>query len=133
MKNTIVLVDDHKGLLEVCSEILEAEGFKVIGFTDPAEAKKFLSLERNLTNIYAIVSDLMMGPTDGLDFLSFVKSRPELAPIDFFLMTGAEVSIFEPFYRPYVLKGIIEKPFKPQTLVNTIKGKVIHAPLKMAA
>ena len=120
MQNTIVLVDDNKELNDLCAEILEIHGFKVMSFTNVDAAKKYL-LHTNVSNIYAIVSDLMMGPTDGLDFLSFVKSVPALAQIDFFLMTGAIVTVFEPFYRDFAIKGIIKKPFNVKDFLALLK------------
>lgn len=132
MKDNIVLVDDNKELLALCSKILELRGFKVMSFTNVDEAKKHL-YQVNVEKLYAIVSDLMMAPNDGLDFLSHVKSVPALAHIDFYLMTGAAVTVFEPFYSPYVIKGIIEKPFNMKTFVDVLTGNAERTTIKFAA
>lgn len=132
MKNTIVIVDDNEVLLSTCVEILEKQGFEVFGFTDVVDAKKYLATA-NGSAIHAIVSDLMMGPADGLEFLSFVKSVPTLAQIDFFLMTGAFVPVFEPFYRDFFIKGVIEKPFDAKTLIGALTANESSSNFKQAA
>lgn len=114
------MVDDNKELLGLFKEILEPEGIKVVTFSKVEEAKDYLKNPVSASQITAIISDLMMGPTDGLDFLSYVKSVPSLQSIDFYLLTGAEVSVFEPFVRSHNIKGIINKPFKPKQLIDIL-------------
>lgn len=132
MKNKIVLVDDNMEILELCSEILIQKGYSVESFREVAKAKDFLA-HADVSQIHAIVSDIMMGPVDGLNFLSFVKSVPRLADIDFFLMTGALVAVFDPYFRPYVIKGVIRKPFTVIELVNALNFKDQHTSQKLAA
>lgn len=132
MKNTIVLVDDNEDLLEVCVQILEKQGFEVVSFTSVIQAKDYLN-RTDISCLHAIVSDLMMGPVDGLDFLSYVKSVPALADIDFFLMTGALLSVFEPYSRSFVIKGVIHKPFSSSDLVTALTFKDRRYGLKVAA
>ena len=119
MKNTVVLVDDNKILLELCVVVLKKQGFNVESFNEVKKAKEFL-LAADANSIRAIISDLIMSPTDGLDFLSFVRSIPALGQIDFFLMTGSLAAVFEPYYRPYNIKGIIHKPFNAPDLINAL-------------
>lgn len=119
MNNTIVIVDDNEALLDVCAQVLRKQGFHVEIFTEVVKAKQYL-MAANENSIYAIISDLIMSPTDGLDFLSFVRSVPKLDQTDFFLMTGALAVVFEPYYRSCNLKGIIQKPFNANDLKNAL-------------
>lgn len=118
MRNTIVMVDDNEDMREIFAQLFEKTDVKIICFASVMDAKVHLINPSNASKIKAIVSDLMMGPTDGLDFLSYIKSKPELAAIDFYFLTGASVVVFEPFLRSFVLKGVIEKPFDPKALVS---------------
>ena len=122
MKKIIVMVDDHIGLLEDYIEVLEEYGLTVVSFSNPVEAKRYLMTTTEIDDVHAIVSDIMMGPTDGLEFLHFVKTIPELEDIDFYLVTGAAVSVFEPLIAKSKIKGLIEKPFTAKHLVNTLLG-----------
>lgn len=121
MKKTIILVDDNQELLESFSEILNAQGFKVKAFSKVGQATRYLNTN-DTSDIHAIVSDMMMGPIDGLDFLSFVKSDEVLSRIDFYFITGAILPVLEPLYRGHNIKKIMQKPFGAKELVDTLKG-----------
>lgn len=133
MQKTIVMVDDHIEMLEAYIDVLENAGVKVISFTDVSEAKHYLMTSTEVNCIDAIVSDLMMGPTDGLDFLTFVKKVPELEHIDFYFITGTAVPIFEPFFSKSSVKGIIQKPCTSKVLLETLVGKNFKLERKTAA
>jgi CheY-like chemotaxis protein len=121
VKNKIILVDDNKELLETFTAILEGQGFTVAAFSKVGQASKYLQTH-DVSDIHAIISDMFMGPIDGLDFLTFCKSIPKLADIDFYFMTGGMLPILEPLYRGYNIKKIMQKPFSAKELINTLKG-----------
>lgn len=58
----------------------------------------------------------MMAPTDGLDFLSYVKKNSNYSDVHFFIFTGAEISVFTPFLKPFQIAGVINKPCKAEAL-----------------
>lgn len=118
MKNTVVMVDDNDDMRDAFEQLFERTSLNVVCFANVMDATIYLKNPANISKIIAIVSDLMMGPTDGLDFLSYIKSKPELAAIDFYLLTGSTVVVFEPYLKSQVLKGVIEKPFDPKTLIS---------------
>ncbi len=121
MKNVILLVDDNAEIRSLFVDLLQETNLKILTFSSVKEAQIHLINPSNREKVCGIVSDLMMGPTDGLEFLSYVKKNPETAQIDFFLFTGADVSVFTPFISPFKLKGIIEKPFNRSEFMNTFK------------
>lgn len=122
MKKTIVIVDDHVEMLDAYVEILENSGIKVIPFSDVNRAKQYLMTSTEIDQIDAIVSDMLMAPSDGLEFLSFIKRVPELADIDFYFITGTAFTLFEPYYRGFKIKGVIQKPFSTKILIETLTG-----------
>lgn len=118
MQNTLIIVDDNEELRETFSDLFANTSIKAICFSNVLDAKIYLKNPKNSCEVKAIISDLMMAPTDGLDFLSYVKSKPDLATIDFYLITGAAVTVFEPFLRPFSIKGVITKPFDTKALLS---------------
>ncbi len=120
MKKTIVLVDDNEEFLDACADTLKKVGFEVASFANVDDAKKFLNGSKELSSIYAIISDLIMGPVDGLEFLAYIKTSPALKHIDFFILTGTTIELFEPYYSCYAVKGIIEKPCSPKKLIEKV-------------
>lgn len=132
MKNTIVIVDDNEDLRETFADLFIDTDVKAVCFSNVLDAKIYLKNSKNLSEVKAIVSDLMMAPTDGLDFLSYIKAKPELSQIDFYLMTGAAVTVFEPFLRPFTIKGIITKPFDVRTILSIFTKPDQQAPRNVA-
>ena len=122
MKNVILLVDDNIEVQNLFVDLLVDTSLKVLTFSSVKEAQIYLIKPENRSEVCAIVSDLMMGPIDGLEFLSYIKKNPDTAGIDFFLFTGADVSVFKTFTSSFTLKGIIEKPFNRQVFLNTFKN-----------
>lgn len=118
MKNAIVMVDDNEEMRNVFVELFKNTDTEVICFASVLEAKTHLNSPANAAEVKAIISDLIMGQTDGLDFLSYVKAQSTLRNIDFYLLTGVTISDFEPLLKSSVLKGVIEKPFDTNRLVS---------------
>jgi len=118
MKNVIILVDDNEDIRELFADLFENTEIDIISFVGVTEAKEYLMNPENVIRVKAIVSDLMMGPMDGLEFLHYVKAQPELRDIDFYLQTGTATKEIEPFLKSSLLKGIIEKPFNLKLLAS---------------
>lgn len=116
MKNVVLMVDDNSEMRQVFSEALERLNLKVITFENVSRAQQYLLDNQNNSRVAAIVSDIMMAPTDGLEFLSFVKKNSSYADVDFFIFTGAEISVFKPFLKSFEIAGVISKPCKAEAL-----------------
>jgi|GEM_PF-7083845 len=117
MKNTILLVDDNEDMRQLFIELFNDSDIHVVCFASVAEAKIYLKNPISLSKVKAIISDLMMGPTDGLEFLTYAKEKAELQHIDFYLLTGSATPALEPLLKSSVLTGIIEKPFDVKSMV----------------
>ncbi len=126
MRNVVLMVDDNADLRELFSDMLSTTPLKVQTFSSVKEAQIFLINPENRAQVCAIVSDLMMSPMDGLEFLSYIKKNPATAEIDFFLFTGADVAVFQPFISPFKIKGIIQKPFNRREFVTTFTDLVLQ-------
>ena len=107
--HTILLVEDEQLLREGVQEILEANGYTVIGAADGMEALEWL----DQAPVDLIISDLVMPNMNGLDFVATIREkRPELpiivasgSPgavmrrlgIDSIQIPGASASLMKPF------------------------------------
>lgn len=106
---TILLVEDEVLLRDGVQEILEVNGFKVIGAADGLEALEWL----DQVPVTLIISDLVMPNMNGVEFIEKVRTRfPDLpiivasgSPgtvmtrlgIDSIHVPGATASIGKPF------------------------------------
>ena len=119
----ILVVEDHKPLLDAIQDILEMEGYIVLTATDGMEA---LQMMKDACPDM-IISDILMPVMDGFAFFEKVSTFSEWASIPFiFLTTEAG--------KKQVQKGMelgarayITKPFDPQALL-----RVVHAHLSSA-
>lgn len=118
MRDTILILDDDDDLREILVDLFQISDLKAIGFSNVTDAKKYLATLSNSEKIQSIISDYMLGATNGIDFLNHVKNTPELTAIDFYLLTGASTEDFETHLKSNRLKAVIEKPFDTQDLIN---------------
>ena len=81
---TILVADDNEANLELLSDILVGEGYKVICAEDGDQALK----EMNNRKIDLALLDVMMPGKTGYDVCQSIKSRPETRFIPVVLVTG---------------------------------------------
>jgi DNA-binding response OmpR family regulator len=117
-KKSILLVDDEKNLVDMVTEILEIEGYKVIPAFNGEECLKVLKKQR----VDLIILDLMMPKADGWVIYRKIKETPEWSDVRIMILTaktdtidrniGLEIAKVDDF---------ITKPFVPEDLLNRIK------------
>ena len=81
---TILIVDDDSAVAETFSRMLKLEGYEVATALDPEEG---LQLAERLKPS-AIILDMRMPITNGLQFLRLVRARPHLAGVPVAIVTG---------------------------------------------
>lgn len=86
-KYNILTVDDHPFTTKILTKILQKQGYNVQAFNDPLQAHDFLV--ENGEWIDLIVSDMMMQPMSGIEFLIKIKELPTLARIPFVFLSAA--------------------------------------------
>jgi len=117
--STILLVEDEILLREGIQEILEANGYKVIGAADGAEALEWL----DQVPVTLVISDLVMPNMDGMEFVQRVRVRfPDLPII---IASGSPGTVMSRLGIDSIhISGAtasISKPFKSADLVALIK------------
>jgi two-component system, cell cycle sensor histidine kinase and response regulator CckA len=113
MTEKIVLVDDDFDIINLFSEILELNGYKVSTFTDPVEA--LTNLQTNIQEYDLLISDYKMPRISG-NILSqkLITINPELKVI--IMSAYADINIdrkftfiSKPLSMPKLLKIVGEK------------------------
>jgi two-component system response regulator PrrA len=81
---TILIVDDDRSVAETFARMLKLEGFEVATAVD-AEAGLVLA---NNVRPDAIILDMRMPITNGLQFLRMIRSKPHMVDIPVAIVTG---------------------------------------------
>lgn len=120
---TIALIDDDRNILESLSIALEAEGYHVKSFTDPATALTALTA----TPPSLAILDIKMPRMDGLELLRRLRQKSEL-PVIF--LTSKDDEIDEAMGLSLGADDYIKKPFSQRLLVERIRAVLRRAELR---
>lgn len=107
----VMVVEDDADCREVLAQILEEEGYQVLGAANGEEA--LLSLHRGARPCL-ILLDLRMPIMDGLTFRAAQRGDPALADIPVVIMTA----LGDP---AVANEHVIEKPIDLETLLSTLQ------------
>ena len=117
---TIALVDDDRNILTSVSIALEAEGYRVVTYTDGASA---LDGFRTSPPDLAIL-DIKMPRMDGMELLRRLRQKSDL-PVIF--LTSKDDEIDELFGLKMGADDFIRKPFSQRLLVERVKAVLRRA------
>ena len=117
---TVLLVEDDSGILEMCKTMLERLGYRVLAANTPDEA---MEMARNHPgDVRLLMTDVVMPRMSGRELAAcIVKIRPEIRTL---FMSGYTADAIA---RHGVLnKGIhfIEKPFSIHTLASKVRETI---------
>ena len=114
--NWVLIVDDEIDIVSVFKQGLENEGFRVIGFTDPALALEHFKINSRKYGI--VISDCRMPGISGYELIKRVKEIKS----EVFLMTAFEINDaeFRAVLPDVMIDGFIQKPISVKDLVNMI-------------
>jgi CheY-like chemotaxis protein len=107
----ILVVDDDDEIREALGDVLQDEGFRVVGMRDGREALEYL---RNGTRPCAILLDLWMPGMDGWQLRYELEREPSLAEIPIIVVTAArgqrreELRVAEVLTKPLRLEQLLE-------------------------
>jgi two-component system, OmpR family, response regulator ChvI len=124
--STIALVDDDHNILTSVSIALEAEGYRVMTYSDGVSA---LDGFRTATPDLAIL-DIKMPRMDGMETLRRLRLKSDL-PVIF--LTSKNEEIDELFGLKMGADDFIRKPFSHRLLVERVKAVLRRTSLKDAA
>src|ERR687892_2932795 len=108
----ILVVDDDPNILDVVSELLDMEGYKVTTAANGAEALAKLDEARPSL----VLLDMRMPVLDGWGFARELKARGVQLPI--LVMTAAQNARL--WSEEIGAQGYVSKPFEVPTLLETV-------------
>jgi DNA-binding NtrC family response regulator len=121
-----LIVDDEPSIRAYLKAILQTEGFEGLEADDAPKA--FRLIQKLNGGLDLVVTDVNMpGDMDGLDLAYAI--RDAFPAIRVIVMSG--YSLPGPTKRPLGEFVFLEKPFKPETILNAVKKTVV--PLRRTA
>jgi CheY-like chemotaxis protein len=115
----VLVVDDDPAILEICSDLLQTEGYTVMVATNGQQA-----LEQIRTDPPQVVlMDIMMPVLDGVEACRQVKANPATSDIPIVLMS-ARTNLTRQSQELASADALVAKPFDIDHLLNTIHDLV---------
>ena len=114
-----MLVDDEPDLLDMIRKVLEKEGYKVHGFTNPISALSHF--ENGCKDCSLVLTDIRMASMSGFELVRRVKDlRPEMKIIlmTAFKINQSEAQIVLPSTK---VDAFLNKPFRSTELIEAVK------------
>ena len=118
-RRSILLVDDEQDIINSVKRWLQADGFKVYGFTNPLQALEYF--QNNSGDIDLVLSDITMRKMNGYELVKRIKAiRPETKVV---FMTALETDLLElsKVLPSIKIDGLILKPGRLENLANIIQ------------
>ena len=122
MAHRVLIIDDDPEFVEATSTLLDAQGYDVVS----APNGKVGIAKANEEHPSIILLDVMMTrDTEGFDVARELNKNPQLKNIPVIIVSGIKKEMNLPFgfesddaWLP--VKGVLEKPVKPNVLLKTI-------------
>ncbi|MFH2043806.1 MAG: response regulator [Pseudomonadota bacterium] len=117
-KETLLLIDDEKAILELCKEFLEQQKYTVLTAADPDAAIRIAKGYRG--QIHMLITDIMMPLMNGLKLAKTLNNiRPDMKCI---YISGC---LPETIFSPEMFKEnihFIQKPFRLKVFAEKIRN-----------
>ncbi len=116
----VLIADDASFMRQMIRDIIEPEGFEVVGeASDGVEVvERFRQLRPDL-----VMMDIVMPKRSGIDAVKAIKAEDPSATIVMCSALGQESLVMEAIQAG--AKDFIVKPFRPDSVVNTL-NKVVE-------
>ncbi|MGZ3478706.1 MAG: response regulator [Myxococcaceae bacterium] len=113
--STVLVVDDDPGIRESVTEVLTAEGYRVLQAGDGAEALEHLA---DLAERCVVLLDLAMPRMNGLEFLAELSRRGQIARTPVLVMSAnAHPGELD---HPQIV-ALLRKPFELDELLRWVE------------
>jgi len=113
----VMVIDDDKEILNLLSILLRNSGYKSITATNGSAALEYL---KKCPAPALILTDYSMPKLNGYQFIEKIASQPQYKDIPVVILTGSEINDLE-LPSSSNFKGIIQKPFKLNTVLEIVK------------
>ena len=113
----VLVVDDDPAILEICSDLLESEGYAVVVASNGQQALQ----QARTTHPAVVLMDIMMPVLDGMATCRAMKDDAALAGIPVVLMS-ARTNLNRENRDLACADALVAKPFDIDHLLHTIHG-----------
>ncbi len=127
MAKRILIIDDDFDFTEAISRLLESKGYKVLSANNGSDGLNLAKKE----NPDLILLDVMMDTdTEGFDIARKLHQDSQTTNVPVIIVTGIrrEMNIsfgFEPDDKLLPVRKVLEKPLKPEVLLEVIAENII--------
>lgn len=126
MGNKILIVDNDQDFVEAMVSLIEANGYVTVTAND---GEAGFGIAKNEKPDLILLDIMMRHVSEGLDVAVHLRDEPETKEIPVVLLTGIRkpdflASSFRPGEEMPNLKATLEKPVKPEELLQVIREHV---------
>ena len=119
----ILIVDDDHELIDSLTTLLKANGYEIISAFN---GETGYTMAKNEKPDLMLLDVMMSHDLEGFDIVKKLKKNPDTNNIPVIIITGIRKEKTLPFkYEPdddwLPVKAVMEKPVKPEDLLNNIK------------
>ncbi|HUS16360.1 MAG TPA: response regulator [Chloroflexia bacterium] len=115
----VLVVDDDPAILEICSDLLQTEGYQVAVATNGQQALN--QIHRDPPAV--VLMDITMPVMDGVEACRRIKADPATADIPVVLMS-ARTNLTRQSQDLVAADALVAKPFDIDHLLNTVADLV---------
>ena len=113
----ILIVDDSMGMVRMIQSVLEKEGYRAIGISDPSQIEQTIDSEGpNL-----ILLDVVMPERNGFQVCRALKNSEAYKSIPIILVSGKSSASDRYWAEQQGANGYIVKPFAPVDLLREVR------------
>ena len=123
---SVLFVDDEKGLVQLMKRLLERQGFRISGYTDPREALSAVRADPDQFDL--VVTDYSMPLMSGLDLAQALREVRADLPV---IMASGYIT--DELRAKAPAAGICELIYKPNTVEDLCEAIVRNANVKTRA
>jgi DNA-binding response OmpR family regulator len=120
---SILVVDDHKAVLESMTMTLEAEGYRVLVAADGVEALSVLESQP----VDLILVDIAMPRMNGYQLLDRMRANPEWVAIPFVFLTARAMDSDIRYGKEIGVDDYLTKPIEPEDVLAVVQGRLLRA------
>lgn len=113
----ILIVDDSVGMVRMIQSVLEKEGYKTIGVSDPSQIEQTIDSE----SPSLILLDVVMPERNGFQVCRSLKNSQAYKSIPVIVVSGKSTPSDRYWAEQQGANGYIAKPFDPADLLREVR------------
>lgn len=113
----ILVVDDSMGMVRMIQSVLEKEGYRAIGLSDPSRIEQTIDSETPSL----ILLDVVMPERNGFQVCRTLKNSENYRNIPIILVSGKSTASDRYWAEQQGANGYVAKPFAPNDLLREVR------------